>query len=95
MKAKRKQYTSSFKAKVAIEALKEKETLSELSKRFEVHPTMIGKWKQDFLSRAASLFEKPTNSESEEQIDPDLLYAKIGRLELENEFLKKSLKKLG
>ena len=39
MKAKRKQYTSSFKAKVAIEALKEKETLSELSKRFEVHPT--------------------------------------------------------
>ncbi len=39
MKAKRKQYTSSFKAKVAIEALKEKETLAELSKRFEIHPT--------------------------------------------------------
>ncbi len=95
MKAKRKQYTSSFKAKVAIEALKEKETLSELSKRFEVHPTMIGKWKQDFLSRAASIFEKSSEGESQEQIDPDQLYAKIGRLELENEFLKKSLKKLG
>jgi transposase-like protein len=95
MKAKRKQYTSSFKAKVAIEALKEKETLAELSKRFEVHPTMIGKWKQDFLSRAASIFEKPAESESEEQIDLHQLYAKIGRLELENEFLKKSLKKLG
>jgi hypothetical protein len=38
MKPKRKQYISSFKAKVAIEPLKEKETLSELFKRFEVHP---------------------------------------------------------
>jgi transposase len=94
MKAKRKQYTSNFKAKVVLEALKEKETLAELSKRLEVHPTMIGKWKQDFLSRAASVFEKPSETEPEEKIDPDQLYAKIGRLELENEFLKKSLKKL-
>lgn len=95
MKTKRKQHSSSFKAKVAIEALKEKETLAELSKRFEVHPTMIGKWKQDFLSKAASVFDKSTDGQVEEKIDPDQLYAKIGRLELENEFLKKSLKKLG
>jgi transposase-like protein len=95
MKAKRKQYSPSFKAKVALEALKDKDTLAELSKKFEVHPTQIGKWKQEFLSRAASLFEKPTEAESGQQIDADQLYAKIGRLELENEFLKKSLKKLG
>jgi transposase-like protein len=95
MKAKRKQYSPSFKAKVALEALKDKDTLAELSKKFEVHPTQIGKWKQEFLSRAASLFEKPTEAESGEQINADQLYAKIGRLELENEFLKKSLKKLG
>jgi transposase-like protein len=44
MKAKRKKHSSAFKAKVALEALKEKETLAELSKRLEVHPTMIGKW---------------------------------------------------
>jgi transposase-like protein len=90
MKAKRKKYTSNFKAKVAMEALKEKETLAELSKRFELHPTMIGKWKQDFLSRAASVFEKSSEEQAEQQIDPDQLYAKIGRLELENEFLKKA-----
>jgi transposase len=66
-----------------------------LPKKFEVHPTQIGKWKQEFLSRAASLFEKSAEAESGEQIDADQLYAKIGRLELENEFLKKSLKKLG
>ncbi len=95
MKAKRKQYNPSFKSKVALEALKDKDTLAELSKKFEVHPTQIGKWKQEFLSRAASLFEKSSEAESGEQIDPDQLYAKIGRLELENEFLKKSLKKLG
>jgi transposase-like protein len=95
MKTTRKQYSSSFKAKVALEALKEKETLGELSKRLEVHPTIIGKWKQDFLSRADSVFEKTSEFESEEKIDLDQLYAKIGRLELENEFLKKSLKKLG
>jgi transposase-like protein len=95
MKAKRKQYSPSFKAKLALEALKDKDTLAELSKKFEVHPTQIGKWKQEFLSRAASVFEKASEAETGEQIDPDQLYAKIGRLELENEFLKKSLKKLG
>ena len=95
MKAKRKQYSPSFKAKVALEALKDKDTLAELSKKFEVHPTQIGKWKQEFLSRAASVFEKASGAETGEQIDADQLYAKIGRLELENEFLKKSLKKLG
>ncbi len=54
--------------------------------------------RQDFLSRAASVFDKFSEAESEEKIDPDQLYAKIGRLELEgrpNEFLKKGLKKLG
>ena len=90
MKTKRKQYSPSFKAKVALEALKDKDTLAELSKRFEVHPTQIGKWKQEFLSRAASVFEKSPETEPQEQIDPDQLYAKIGRLELENEFLKKA-----
>jgi transposase-like protein len=95
MKTKRKQYSPSFKAKVALEALKDKDTLAELSKKFEVHPTQIGKWKQEFLSRATSVFEKPLETDSGEQIDADQLYAKIGRLELENEFLKKSLKKLG
>lgn len=95
MKTKRKQHSPSFKAKVALDALKEKDTLAELSKRYELHPTMIGKWKQDFLERAASIFEKPSQAESQEPFDCDQLYAKIGRLELENEFLKKSLKKLG
>lgn len=59
---------------MALEALKEKQTLAELAKRYEVHPTMISKWnrtaeRQDFLDRARSIFEKP--AEAEEKIDPE------------------------
>ncbi len=78
---------------VAIEALKERETLAELSKRFEVHPTIISKWKQEFIERSVDVFEK--RSEAESGVDPEKLYAKIGQLEIENDFLKKSVKKAG
>ncbi|NLJ19775.1 MAG: transposase, partial [Bacteroidales bacterium] len=49
MKATRRKFSAGFKAKVAIEAIKERESLAELSKRFEVHPNMISKWKQEFI----------------------------------------------
>ncbi|MBW6460062.1 MAG: transposase, partial [Bacteroidales bacterium] len=56
MKAKRKKHTAGFKAQLAIEALRERETMAELSKRFEVHPNMISKWKQEFVTRSAEIF---------------------------------------
>jgi transposase len=93
MKQKRRKFSGAFKAKVAIEALKERETLAELSKRFEVHPNMISKWKQEFLEKSSEIFEKKSDAESE--VDADKLYAKIGQLEIENDFLKKSLNKIG
>jgi transposase-like protein len=93
MKQKRRKFTGAFKAKVAIEALKERETLAELSKRFEVHPNMISKWKQEFLEKSAEVFDKKSDSETE--VDADKLYSKIGQLEMENDFLKKSLNKIG
>ena len=90
---KRRKFSGAFKAKVAIAALKERETLAELSKRFELHPTMISKWKQEFLEHSAEVFDK--KSESDSGVDPEKLYAKIGQLEIENDFLKKSLNKIG
>ncbi len=93
MKQKRRKFSGAFKAKVAIEALKERETLAELSKRFEVHPNMISKWKQEFLEHSAEVFDK--KSEADSGVDPEKLYAKIGQLEIENDFLKKSLNKIG
>ena len=95
MKQKRRKFSGAFKAKVAIEALKERESMAELSKRFEVHPNMISKWKQEFVERSSELFDKKSGSEAEAEVDPNELYAKIGQLEIENDFLKKSLKKIG
>ena len=94
MKSKRQKHTGAFKVKVAIEALQERETLSELSKKYGIHPNMITRWKKEFLERAPQLFEKTHPSDKDEK-DLEKLYAKIGQLEMEKEFLKKNLKKLG
>lgn len=94
MKAKRRKFSSVFKAKVAISALKERETLAEISKRFEVSPSMVSKWKQEFLDRSGEIFETSSpEKESEDKIEQ--LYTKIGKLEVEREWLKKNLKKAG
>jgi transposase len=91
MKAKRRKFTSVFKASVVLEALKERESLSELAVRFDVHANMITKWKSEFIENASMAFDKEKDDTVE--LDQDKLYAKIGRLELENDFLKKSLGK--
>lgn len=88
MKTTRRKFSAGFKAQVAIAALKERESLAELSKRFEVHPNMISKWKQEFIEHGAEVFEK--KKEDGNTVDVDKLYSKIGELEVENDFLKKA-----
>ena len=61
--------------------------MGELIKRFEVHPVMISKWKQKFIEHGAEVFEK--KKESGNEIDTDKFYSKIGKPEMENDFLKK------
>jgi len=94
MKTSRRKFSGAFKARVAIEALKERETLAELSKKFEVHPNIISKWKNEFIERASEIFETKAPDKKAE-IDLEKLYAKIGQLEMERDFLKKVSKKLG
>lgn len=53
MKRERRKFSAAFKAQVAIEAIKERQTLAELSKRFKVHAVQISKWKQEFLENAS------------------------------------------
>ena len=94
MKAKRRKFTAAFKAQVAIEALKERESLADLTKRFEVHPNMISKWKQEFLERSAEIFETQP-PEVNFEAEREKLFAKIGRLEMERDWLKKISKRAG
>ncbi|WP_101261003.1 transposase [Labilibaculum filiforme] len=95
MKRTRRKFTSAFKSKVAIEALKERETLAVLAERFELHPNQISQWKQEFLENSSQIFEGKNTTKETEGIDTEKLYSKIGKLEMENEFLKKNLKILG
>lgn len=92
-KGKRRKFSAAFKAQVAIEALKERETLAELSSRFDVHANMISKWKQEFLERSSEIFATKSPRKQEEA-DLEKLYSKIGQLEMEKDFLKKSLNKI-
>ena len=94
MKKSRRKFTAEFKTKVAIAALKERESLAELSAKYELHPTMISKWKQEFLDLANQVFMKKPLVETQNE-DVEKLYSKIGKLEMENDFLKKTLVKAG
>jgi transposase len=91
MSNKRKKYNPEFKAKVALAALKNEETTSELAARFGVHPTMIAAWKRTLLDGAPDVFDKgqKTRKQTEEHVDE--LYKQIGRLQVERDFLSKKL----
>jgi transposase-like protein len=86
--------SAAFKAQVAIEAIKEAETLGELSKRFGVSPQMISNWKREFISRGSEIFSTKAPDEEAEKREK-ALYEKIGRLEVEVDFCKRASEQLG
>lgn len=88
----RRRFSADFKAKVALEACKEQKTISELSTLYKVHPNQITKWKAEFkvnMSQAFANGKDNTVKEQEEKLNG--LYEQIGRLKVENDFLKKKL----
>jgi transposase-like protein len=84
----RKRYTATFKAKVALDAVQERKTMSELVSEYGVHSNMIQRWKKEFILRSSELFETKGPSVEDEK-EKQKLYAKIGQLEMEKEWLKK------
>jgi transposase-like protein len=94
MKKERRKFSAAFKTKVALEAIKEKETLQQLASKFEVHANQITQWKREFLESAEDIFNKKKSEEKvNEEQEKDALYNKIGRLQTEIDFLKKVLGK--
>ena len=92
MSIRRKNFSPSFKAKVAIDAIREDRSLNELSEEYEVHANVIRSWKKQFLENSESLFEdKRKRKSADKRNDPDRLYQQIGQLKVENDWLKKKL----
>lgn len=85
----RSKYSPEFKAKVAIEAIKERETLTELAKRFEICSSKIISWKEEFLKNSSKAFAKAESDDKKGQQETQRLYAKIGQLQTEVDFLRK------
>ena len=89
----RRKFTSKFKMKVVLEALKERETTAELAQKFDISPQQINLWKREFKQGAEAIFEtkqKSKKTESEQKIDS--LHKIIGKLKVENDFLENALR---
>jgi transposase len=88
--SKRKIFTGAQKAKVALAAIKGVKTINEIAQEYGVHPTQVNQWKKELLENAGSLFEgKRGPKPADAQGDSDRLYAKIGQLNMELDWLKK------
>jgi transposase len=93
MSTKRKSFSNTFKAKVAIEALKGQKTVAEIASEFEVHATQVNTWKKHLLEGAADTFSKKLeNKEAEHEKEQEPLFSQIGQLKVEADWLSKKLK---
>ena len=85
---KRKTHSADFKAKVALEAIREELTLAELSKKYEVHPNQISTWKRAAIENMATAFAKKGDDlNTIDAAEVDKLHSKIGQLVVERDFL--------
>jgi transposase-like protein len=89
----RRNHSPTFKAKVALEAVKGEKTIAEIAQRHDVHPNQVAEWRKQLLERAADVFGG--NVPVAPPVDMKALHAKIGQQALEIDFLEGALTKAG
>jgi len=86
----RRKHSAEFKRKVAIEALKEQKTLAQIAKEYQIHPIQVSEWKRQLLDGCVRAFESGVIRDTREA-EIEVLERKVGRLTIENDYLKKKL----
>jgi len=89
-KSTRNRYSAEFKAKVALEAIKDELTISQLGAKYGVHQTMVNSWKKQAIDNLPTAFEQKTNVAKTPDAEVEKLHAKIGQLVVERDFLSKA-----
>lgn len=93
----RKRFSSEFKAKVALEAIKGDQTIAQLSSQYGVHASQINNWKKQAQERMVETFEHGSGRPSAREVEAreDRLYRQIGKLQIEVDWLRKKSETLG
>ncbi len=94
MRRKRRNHSPSFKAKVALAALKGDLTIAELVQKYDVHANQISDWKKQLLESAPDVFGKSAQKAEQSEEAVEALHAKIGQLTMENDFLERGLERI-
>jgi len=96
MSRKRRVFGAAFKAKVALAAVRGDKSTAELASKFAVHTSQVTAWKKQLLEQVAELFQDGRRKQAHEQsVQEEELFAQIGRLKMEVEWLKKKSAELG
>lgn len=88
----KKKRSNTFKAKVAMDAARGLKTIADIAKQYQVHPNQDSQWKQQLLNELPGIFSRK-KEKKEKKIEQfqDNLYKEVGKLKVENEFLKKNI----